>query len=366
MSSSFMFILTNTIQKKPWIIVASLSFILGLILNFIYEIVYSFITANILGFAIMGLTIVTRLLMLPLAFKQQKSMNDMQTLQPEIKKIQDKYKAKDDPEVQKKLNVELQKLYSKHNYNPFSGCLPVFIQIPIFLTLIFVMQNSYLYVNRIGNIYENLSKEIISVSNYEEYVLPLADSLMPKNKNVVVIFSLTNEEIKAINDSPDKENLIKGYGVTSEQFSKAQGMESVINKFTNDDWDTLIKKIKAGGGNTDNIERGLEEKRRDEMFFGVDLVEKVGYKFPNIFIPIMSGVTTFFSSWLMTKKNKPTDPAAASQQKIMTITMPLFMIYITGSISGGVGVYWITSNVFQIVQQLALNKFYDNNKKVVS
>ena len=62
----------------------------------------------------------------------------------------------------------------------------------------------------------------------------------------------------------------------------------------------------------------------------------------------------------MMRKNKNMGGAAQSQQKIMMITMPLIMAWITSTLPCGVGLYWITSNVFMIVQQQALNKYYEN------
>lgn len=54
------------------------------------------------------------------------------------------------------------------------------------------------------------------------------------------------------------------------------------------------------------------------------------------------------------------DPSMKTQQRIMNTVMPLFMFYITSTIPGGVGIYWITSNVFQICQQILINKYYEN------
>ncbi len=82
------------------------------------------------GLAIIMLTIVVRLAMFPMSRKQAHSAQIMQKLQPEIKAIQQKFKK--DPEGARKAQQEL---WAKHNYNPLSGCLPLFIQMPIFLGL---------------------------------------------------------------------------------------------------------------------------------------------------------------------------------------------------------------------------------------
>ena len=82
------------------------------------------------AFAIVLLTICIRLLMYPLFVKQIKTQRAMTALQPKIKELQAKHKG--DKET---LNVEMMKLYKEHNANPFAGCLPVLLQMPIFIAL---------------------------------------------------------------------------------------------------------------------------------------------------------------------------------------------------------------------------------------
>jgi YidC/Oxa1 family membrane protein insertase len=82
------------------------------------------------GIAIIMLTVVVRLCMFPLSRKQAMSAKKMQELQPEMKKINEKFKGK--PEERTRATQEL---WRKHNYNPMGGCLLVFIQLPIFMGL---------------------------------------------------------------------------------------------------------------------------------------------------------------------------------------------------------------------------------------
>ncbi|OYD08190.1 hypothetical protein CHM34_07270 [Paludifilum halophilum] len=88
-------------------------------------------TENILGsygLAILVVTIMVRLLVLPLTLKQMKSSRAMQKLQPEMNKLREKYKNN-----QQKLQEETMKLFQKHNVNPLAGCLPILIQLPILI-----------------------------------------------------------------------------------------------------------------------------------------------------------------------------------------------------------------------------------------
>lgn len=85
--------------------------------------------------AIFLLTLLVRLVLLPLNVKQIKSQAKMQEFQPEIKKLQVKYK--NDPQ---KLNMETMKLYKDNKINPMSGCLPLLIQMPVLFALYYVFQ----------------------------------------------------------------------------------------------------------------------------------------------------------------------------------------------------------------------------------
>ncbi|MEZ5654805.1 MAG: membrane protein insertase YidC [Sphingobium sp.] len=87
------------------------------------------------GVAIICLTFVVRALMFPIAQKQFASMAAMRAIQPKMKALQEKHKN-DKP----KLQQELMDLYKKEKVNPFSGCMPIFLQIPIFFALYKVLQ----------------------------------------------------------------------------------------------------------------------------------------------------------------------------------------------------------------------------------
>ncbi|HSN57922.1 MAG TPA: membrane protein insertase YidC, partial [Clostridiaceae bacterium] len=84
------------------------------------------------GLAIILVTIIIRIVILPLTIKQTKSSLVMSEIQPEVKKVQDKYKS--DPQ---KAQAEVMKLYKEKGASPFSGCLPMLIQWPIFIALYF-------------------------------------------------------------------------------------------------------------------------------------------------------------------------------------------------------------------------------------
>lgn len=97
---------------------------LGSVLNFFYTLVPNY------GLAIMMLTVLVMLLITPLNVKSTRSMLQMQRLQPEMKRLQAKYK--DDRE---QLNAELMKFYRENKINPLGGCLPLLAQMPVFIIM---------------------------------------------------------------------------------------------------------------------------------------------------------------------------------------------------------------------------------------
>jgi len=90
------------------------------------------LTANLgvpnYGLAIIFMTIAIKLVLFPLTQKQLKSMRAMQEIQPKLKYLQEKYK--DDPQT---MQVKVMEMYKEHGVNPFGGCLPLIIQMPIFI-----------------------------------------------------------------------------------------------------------------------------------------------------------------------------------------------------------------------------------------
>jgi YidC/Oxa1 family membrane protein insertase len=87
------------------------------------------------GASIIALTLVVRSLLLPLTLKQFKSMQRLAHLQPEMKKLQDRFKGD-----KERLNQEMMKFYRENKVNPFASCLPMVAQLPVFLSLFYMLR----------------------------------------------------------------------------------------------------------------------------------------------------------------------------------------------------------------------------------
>ncbi|MCA5894135.1 membrane protein insertase YidC [Isoptericola sp. NEAU-Y5] len=91
--------------------------------------------------SIVALTIVIRVALIPLFFKQIKASRGMQMMQPELQAVQKKYKGKTDPASREAMGRETMELYRKHGTNPMASCLPLLLQSPIFFALFRVLNN---------------------------------------------------------------------------------------------------------------------------------------------------------------------------------------------------------------------------------
>jgi YidC/Oxa1 family membrane protein insertase len=110
------------------------------------------------GTAIVGLTFITRALILPLSLKQIHSMRAMSAIQPQVKEMQERYK--DD---RQRMQREMMRIYQENGVNPFASCLPLILQLPVFLALLNLLrsdtfknelaksgQESWLFVNNLA------------------------------------------------------------------------------------------------------------------------------------------------------------------------------------------------------------------------
>ncbi|MGN6371676.1 MAG: YidC/Oxa1 family membrane protein insertase [Solirubrobacteraceae bacterium] len=105
----------------------------------VFEAVLVFIHNNVVGgswgLAIVGLTVVMRAILLPLTVKQFRSMQELQRLAPQLKALQEKYK-----EDKQRQQQEIMAFYREHKVNPFASCLPLLLQLPVFISLFYMLR----------------------------------------------------------------------------------------------------------------------------------------------------------------------------------------------------------------------------------
>jgi YidC/Oxa1 family membrane protein insertase len=138
------FLAENALFKDIGEVFHPLFELFGLILAGIYAVIPNY------GIAIIGLTIAIMVCLTPVTVKSTKSMLAMQRLQPEMKKLQAKYKG---PENREQLNAEMMKLYKENGTSPFGACLPSLLQMPFLIVLYSLIRGlSYGVLNKSGQV----------------------------------------------------------------------------------------------------------------------------------------------------------------------------------------------------------------------
>gem|GEM_PF-766169 len=288
---------------------------IGWILAWIYGVVGSF------GISIILLTILIRVVLLPLGIKQIKSMQAMQAIQPKVKELQKKYKGN-----KQKQQEETMKLYKDAGVNPLGGCLPVLLQFPLLIAMYAVIRPPILIpVTSAG-------KEITANQTVDHYIV--------HNSHI-----------------PNESQMYQD--ILTHQTGSFLGMNLQCSP------------IQAGGGNVPT----KDSQRNDLSTANLPIETPANVALP--FNPTTQGgtiacggtplsrapyylfllamiLTTFYQQRQMQKASPP-GAQTGQQQTIMKI-MPVMFGVFGLQFAAGLLVYWTTANFWQIGQQYALLK----------
>ncbi len=145
--------------------------ILGALIRLIYDIV-----GQNYGLSIIIFTILTKILLFPITYKQSKAMDEMNKLAPLEKEIREKYKGN-----KEKMSEELMKVYEQHKVNPMGGCLPLLIQIPIIFAMFYIVKQPLTYIIQTPveqlqeYTQEYLGKEEVTEKEIQAYEIQIAN-----------------------------------------------------------------------------------------------------------------------------------------------------------------------------------------------
>jgi YidC/Oxa1 family membrane protein insertase len=165
--------------------------------------------------AVVGLVLVVRAALIPVFVKQIKSQRNMMLVQPELKKLQDKYKGKTDRDSRERMAREQMELYKRTGSNPLSSCLPLLLQMPIFTGLFFVLNDAGNNKSGVGLLTQEMA---ISFSQAEIFGAKLSDTFFGSDEwNVKVLAGImivlmtasqfiTQKQIMTKNQNPDVQN----------------------------------------------------------------------------------------------------------------------------------------------------------------
>ena len=253
-----------------WPVIKQISWLLGQVMNGIYNVMSSIGIENI-GICIIIFTVIVYMLLMPLTIKQQKFSKMQTVLQPEIQKIQKKYANKRDQVSMQKQQDEMNMVYEKYGVKMSSGCLPSLLQILILFGLYPVVQYVPDYVTKVRNVYLPLVDQIQSTSGYQTIM----------------------------------EEVAKGVAIGSPDYSNSGQLIEVLYRFQNSTWDALIDKMP----NIESIaNKTMSQISHMNNFLGIDIGTHPWEMLKDaiaaasiigiivaILIPVLSGLTQFIS-----------------------------------------------------------------------
>ncbi|HET7870298.1 MAG TPA: YidC/Oxa1 family membrane protein insertase [Actinomycetota bacterium] len=255
------------------------------------------------GLTIIVLTVLIRLVLLPLGIKQIRSMQHMQLVQPKIKALQQKYKGN-----KQKQQEEVMKLYREYGVNPFSGCWPVLLQFPILIAMYSVLRfpQHPIHIPEQSKLYADvITAQIPPVTSLSDCVSGLPDNC---------------------------------HAATEPGPSGGTGFLGM----------NLLCSAREAG----NPEAQLVDNRKVDgkpVVYPVDCGSGAATRIPYyLFVVLMFG-TTYFQQRQMQKASPP--GASSSQQQALLRIMPIFFGVFGFFFPAGLVVYWTTSNLWQIGQQ---------------
>lgn len=320
-------------------ILGPFAWLLGKLLDLIYNLLAGSNGIANLGLCIILFTIVVKLILFPLSFKQQKSQKINMIIQPELQKIQKKYNGKKDEKSMMMQQQEMKELYDKYGTSMTGGCLTSLIQLPIIYALYRVIQNVPAYVSKVYDMYE-----------------PIANSVLDEKG------SKAQEFLEAF----VTDNGISGasYAITKFMDLEKVGVDNIVDVLSNfgvSHLNTLLDTIgvadKAIVSNVDKIDQ------IHSFVLGINISEAPGWHIGwALLIPISSAVFQWLSMKVgMSKQqqNQGTD-MTTSMMKSMSVTMPVMSLFICVSLPAAIGIYWSVSALITVITQLVINWYYDH------
>ena len=333
--------------KSSTPIIGQLATVMGWIMDGIYRLLNVFGIQNI-GLCIIIFSILIYALMTPLQIKQQKFSKLSAIMQPELQKIQKKYKGKNDQASMQKMQEETQAVYQKYGVSPTGSCVQLAIQFPILMALYQVIYKIPAYVGSVKDILASAVTSITGVSGYTEILQQfITDNKMTR---VQLVMDGSNATSNSVTDFL--------YALSPSQ------------------WKTLAETSQFSGF-TDTLNSTAKEISHVQNFFGLNIADQpltyikaafVGgsilIAIAAILIPILAWATQMINLKLMPQaaqqgSGDAQQDAMMNSMKTMNTVMPLMSAVFCFTFPVGLGIYWVASAAVRSVQQLIIKKLMD-------
>ena len=329
--------------KNSTPIIGQISVVMGWIMNGIYKFLDGLFGIQNLGLCIIIFSILIYLFMTPLQIKHQKFSKLSSVMQPELMKIQKKYKNKKDQASMQKMQEETSAVYQKYGVSPTGSCVQLLIQLPILWSLWHVIQNIPAYVGSVKSVLDGVASQIIGVSGYT---------------NILQDFITDNKmtRVRLILDG---------------QTATPNSVIDFLYALSPGQWDKLAD-MSQFAGFSDAINSTAGEISHMQSFLGLNIADmpwnyitavvaggSILLAIAALLIPILSWGTQVLNLKLMPQATPQNDDGAnpmASSMKTMNMVMPLMSAFFCFTFPVGLGIYWISSAVVRSVQQVLINR----------
>lgn len=325
------------LTKSTMPIVNWVAEVLGWLMNGIYS-----IGVHNLGLCIIIFTVIIYALMTPLQIKQQKFSKMNTVMQPEIQKIQKKYKNKKDQTSQMKMQEETMAVYEKYGVSPTGSCLQLVIQMPIFFALYQVIIKIPGYIGGIKGVFSDAVAHITNVSGYSDIISQFIT-----------------------------DNGIRTYSWVQGQEGNANQVIDFLYSLSPSQWDKLAS-IDQFQGFADVLDKTAETLQPMQNFLGLNIADtpwaliQAGWSshqylmmFAAVLVPVLAWATQMINMKLMpttSSNNNGNQSQMEATMKSMNLFMPLFTAFICFTFPFGIGIYWIIGALVRTVQQLVINR----------
>jgi len=274
----------------------------------------------LIGICIFALLI--EILMLPFGIKQQKNSIRQANLRPKEMAIRNKYRGRNDQATMQKMQQEIQEFYQRENFSPYSGCLPLLIQLPIIMALYYIVIDPLHYV--LGQSAE-VSAALNTFYSASRAAGGLGGTLGTSNGTIAILANINVGQLEGIKDFA--------------YFSNGAEVFESLNRIA---------------GSIPNFNIGPFNFGLNPDFARFDIL---------LLVPVLTFVTYFFTSKLNRKfmaqpasVGGPDERQVACSNNIMDITMPAMSTVFTFMVPALVGIYWIFRSLVGMLKQFILSR----------
>ena len=304
------------------------------------------------GWSVVLFTLLIRFVLLPLDIKSKKSMRAMSKVQPKVQALQKKY-AND----KEKLNQKTMELYRKEHVSPTAGCLPMLISLPILWIMFSAMRtlgNEYTIQMLLNMKETGKSLELADLRSMGYSWLWIKNVFQPDSFFATILPAVGS-------------NLRMIQPVKSSAILTAENIEAARNFLMSSEYSAMASNlIPASAFSVQTIN-----------FLFINTTLTIPNSIANLFqygnglfiLPLLAGGSQFFMTKIMngkqTKEQKELQQAQQADQTnpmnspVMKWFFPLFSVWICATSNAAFSIYWMAANVIQIVQQMAVNYWFE-------